>query len=47
MAAKKIESLEADFEKYHEEVKGNFAALGSKLDYEVDALWRRQELEDK
>ncbi|PWA61664.1 Ankyrin repeat-containing protein [Artemisia annua] len=47
MAAKKVESLEADFEKYREEVKGNFAALGSKLDSEVDALRRRQELEDK
>ncbi|GJW97748.1 ankyrin repeat-containing protein [Tanacetum coccineum] len=47
MAAKKIESLEADLEKYREEVKGNFAALGNKLDSEVEALRKRQELEDK
>ncbi|GJS46432.1 retrotransposable element Tf2 [Tanacetum coccineum] len=47
MAAKKVESLEADLEKYPEEVKGNFAALGNKLDYEVEALRKRQELEDK
>ncbi|GKD13629.1 hypothetical protein Tco_1198036 [Tanacetum coccineum] len=44
---KKVESLEADLEKYREEVKGNFAALGNKLDYEVEALRKRQKLEDK
>ncbi|GJV01467.1 ribonuclease H-like domain-containing protein [Tanacetum coccineum] len=47
MAAKKVESLEADLEKYREEVKGNFAALGNKLDSEVEALKKRQNLEDK
>ncbi|GJW64838.1 hypothetical protein Tco_0116722 [Tanacetum coccineum] len=47
MVAKKVESLEADLEKYREEVKGNFAALGNKLDYEVEALRKRQKLEDK
>ncbi|GKC18897.1 hypothetical protein Tco_1021047 [Tanacetum coccineum] len=47
MATKKVESLEADLEKYREEVKGNFAALGNNLDSEVEALRKRQELEDK
>ncbi|GJW84961.1 hypothetical protein Tco_0158106 [Tanacetum coccineum] len=47
MIAKKVESVEADLEKYREEVKENLAALGNKLDYEVDALRKRQELEDK
>ncbi|GJZ44138.1 ankyrin repeat-containing protein [Tanacetum coccineum] len=47
MAAKKVESLESNLEKYHEEVKGNFAALGNKLDSEAEALRKRQELEDK
>ncbi|GJX90122.1 hypothetical protein Tco_0343448 [Tanacetum coccineum] len=47
MAAKKVESLEANLEKYREEVKGNFAALGNKLDSEVEALRKRQELDDK
>nr|GEU90326.1 hypothetical protein [Tanacetum cinerariifolium] len=32
---------------YREEVKGNLVALGNKLDYEVDALRKRQELEYK
>nr|GEY04233.1 ankyrin repeat-containing protein [Tanacetum cinerariifolium] len=47
MAAKKIESLEADLAKYREEVKGDLATLGNKLDSEVEALMKRQELEDK
>nr|GEV61745.1 pyruvate kinase 1, cytosolic [Tanacetum cinerariifolium] len=44
---KKVESVEADLEKYREEIKGNLAALGNKLDSKVDALRKRQELEDK
>ncbi|GJT86659.1 RNA-directed DNA polymerase, eukaryota [Tanacetum coccineum] len=47
MATKKGEGLEADLEKYREEVKGNFAALGNNVDSEVEALRKRQELEDK
>nr|GEW09177.1 putative mitochondrial protein [Tanacetum cinerariifolium] len=47
MAAKKVESMEADLEKYLEEVKGKFVALGNKLDSKVKALKKRQELEDK
>nr|GEV04413.1 Ty3/gypsy retrotransposon protein [Tanacetum cinerariifolium] len=47
MVAKKVESVEADLEKYREEIKGNLAALGNKLDSKVDALRKRQELEDK
>nr|GEV80902.1 ankyrin repeat-containing protein [Tanacetum cinerariifolium] len=47
MAAKKVKSMEADLEKYLEEVKGKFVALGNKLDSKVKALKKKQELEDK
>nr|GEW46441.1 ankyrin repeat-containing protein [Tanacetum cinerariifolium] len=36
-----------EWEIYREEVKGNLVALGNKLDSEVDALRKRQELEYK
>ncbi|GJR06671.1 hypothetical protein Tco_0529655 [Tanacetum coccineum] len=47
MEAKKVKSLKADLEQFHEEVKANLAALGNKLDTKVDALRMRQELEDR
>nr|GEV10325.1 ankyrin repeat-containing protein [Tanacetum cinerariifolium] len=45
--SKKIESLETNLVKYHKDVKGDLETLGNKLDFEVEALRKRQELEEK